>query len=72
MLYGYSFTIHLKTDNFYTDVSKDIEKFDASNYKDNERPLPMNKNGKVLSLMKDELGGEIKTEFVRLRSKMYS
>ena len=72
MLYGYSFTKHLKTDNFYIDLSKDIETFYASNYQDTERPFPMRKSGKVLGFMKEELCGEIKREFVRLRSKMYS
>ena len=41
------------------DISKDREeKFDASNYKDTERPLAMGKNEKVLVLVKDKLGGE--------------
>ena len=36
------------------------------------RPLLKEKNQKVFELMKDELGGKIKEEFVRLRAKTYS
>ena len=46
-------------------------RFDISNY-EVKRPLLMGKNKKVIGLMKDELGGEIITEFVTLRPKTYS
>ena len=36
------------------------------------RPLPTGKNKKVISLIKDELGGKIIMEFVTLRPKTYS
>ena len=69
-----SFVIHIKTEDFYKDISKDIEKwFDTSNYDEkDQRPLPIAKNKKVIGLFKDELGGKILTEFVALRAKSYA
>ena len=67
-----SFIMHIKTKSFYKDIADDIEKrFDTSNY-ECDRPLPKGKNKKVIGLMKDELGGNIMTEFVALRPKTYS
>ena len=61
-----------KTDDFYKDIAKDVkDRFDTSGYNPN-RPLPVGLNNKVIGLMKDELGGEIMTEFVTLRPKMYA
>ena len=64
----------IKTEDFYSDISPDVEsRFDTSGYPiDRSRPLPVGKNKKVIELMKDELGGEIMKEFVSLRPKMYS
>ena len=67
-----SFLKYIKTNDFYKDISNDVEcKFDTSNYITN-RSLPIGKNKKVIGLMKDELGGEIITEFTALRPKTYS
>ena len=67
-----SFVMYIKMTDFYKDISNDLEcKFDTSNYITN-RPLPIGKNKKVIGLMKDELGGEIITEFTALRPKTYS
>ena len=67
-----SFVMHIKTNDFYKDISDDVDnRFDTSNYKV-KRPLPIGKNKKVIGLMKDELGGEIITEFIALRPKTYS
>ena len=61
-----SFIMNLKTNDFYKDISNDVE-----NSFEN-RPLPMGKNKKVIGLMKDELGRKIITKFVTLRPKTYS
>ena len=66
------FIINIKTEDFHEDIANDVEKrFDTSNYEVN-RPLPTGKNKKVIGLMKDELGGNIMTEFAALRPKTYS
>ena len=57
----------LKRKIFIEDISQDVNKrFDTSNYTF-DRPLPTEINKKVKGLMKDELGGDIITEFVALR-----
>ena len=67
-----SFIINIKTNDFYEDITSDVEnRLDTSNY-EVKRPLPMGKDKKVIGLMKDELGGKIITEFVTLRPKTYS
>ena len=67
-----SFIMNMKANDFYKDISDDVEwKFDTSNY-EVKKPLSIGKNKKVIGLMKDELGGEIITEFVALRPKTYS
>ena len=67
-----SLAMNIKTKDSYKDIAKDVEeRFDTSNY-GFDRPLPKGKNRKVIGLMKDELGGEIITEFVALRPKTYS
>ena len=68
------FVYEVKTKAFYRDIAEDVERrFDTSGYsKDENMPLPIRKNKKVIGLMKDELGGKIMTEFVSLRAKMYA
>ena len=69
-----SFVIYIKTEDFYKDIANNVERwFDTSNYDENdERPLPIGKNKKVIGLFKDELGGKIMTEFVALRAKTWA
>ena len=48
-----SFIVHVRTDIIYKDIVQNVEKrLDTSNY-DGDRLLPMGKNKKVISLMKD-------------------
>ena len=57
MLYGYK-QLHCscKKDGIYKDIAEDAEtSFDASNF-ELDKPLP---KGKIIGLMKDELGGQI-------------
>ena len=62
----------IKTEDFYKDIAEDVQdRFDTSGYNP-DRPLPVGLNKKVIGLMKDELGGEVMTEFVTLRPKMYA
>ena len=66
--------MHIKTEDFYKDISADVDKwFDTSNFdKNDRRPLKIGKNKKVLSKFKDEIGGKIMTKFCALRAKTYS
>ena len=64
--------IDIKTEDFYEDISNNVNKrFDTSNY-EIKRPLLIGRNKNVKGLMKNELGGKIMTEFAALRPKTYS
>ena len=66
-----SFVVNIKTKDFYKDITENVkERFDTSNYI-YDRPLPIGVNKKVIRLMKDELGGDVITEFVAQRPKAY-
>ena len=66
-----SLIYNIEMEDFYKDIAEDVPaRFDTSGYNP-DRPLPVGLN-KVIELMKDELGGEIMTEFVTLRPKMYA
>ena len=56
-----SFIIHIITEDLFADISDNVERwFNTSNYDENEkRPLPINKNVKVIGLFKDEFGRKI-------------
>ena len=66
-----SFTIHVKTDDIYKYIAKDVEiRFDTSNF-EIDRNLSKEKNKKVIGQMKDELGGQNMKEVVGLQAKTY-
>ena len=61
----YSFVFEIETEYSHRDIAKDVEtKFDTSGYlKDDDTPLPIGRNRKVVGMMKYELGGKIMVEF---------
>ena len=69
-----SFILQIQRDDFFKDINNDVNKwFDTSNYEKNDnRPLEIGKNKKVIGKFYDELGGKILTEFVALRAKTYT
>ena len=69
-----SFIVHIETEDFYKDIAMDVDKwFDTSAYdKDDNRPLPIRKNKKVIGKFKDELKGKIMTENCNARAKTYA
>ena len=69
-----SFIIHIITEDFFEDISNDVEKwFDTSNYnKNDKRLLLIDKNKKVRGLFKDELGWKIIIVVVAIRPKTYA
>ena len=68
-----SLMYEIKTEDFYKDISPDVEKmFDTSNYpKEHESGIKTGLNKKVIGMMKDECGGKQIEEFVGLRAKLY-
>ena len=66
-----SLIYNIKTEDFYADIADDVEEmFSTGGYDIKDaRPLPIEKNKKVIGLMKDELGGKIMTKFIALRPK---
>ena len=69
-----SLMYEIETEDFYRDISSDVhKKFDTSNFaKVHKSVIPTGVNKKVIGMMKDEAGGKQITEFVGLRSKLYS
>lgn len=66
-----SFILEIKTDCVYTDIKNNIEKYDTSNYATNNVYNMPCEGKKIPGRFKDERNGNIITEFVGLRSKVY-
>jgi hypothetical protein len=67
-----SLLYEIKTDDFYEDLKNDFKHImDFSNY-DKHHGLYDDRHKKIIGYLKDEYGGQIVTEFVGLKSKLYS
>ena len=66
-----SLTYEVEAEDVYKDLWNDKDMFDNSDYPENS-PYYFNANKKVIGIFKDEACGIPITEFVFLKSKMYS
>ena len=66
-----SLTYEIETEDVYKDLWNDKDTLDNSDYPENS-PYHYNANKKVIGVFKDEACGVPITEFVGLKSKMYS
>ena len=70
-----SLMYEIQTEDFYKDISADIEtKFDTSDYPEEGHPsgIQIGVNKKVIGMFKDEVAGKQITHFIGLRPKLYS
>ena len=67
----YSLCVEIETDDVYKDVEEQKNYYDFSEYP-KDYYLYSTENQAVVGKFKDELEGKIITEFVGLRSKLYS
>ena len=69
-----SLCYEIETEDFYKDISSDVEsKFDTSAYpKNHPSGIKTGVNKKVIGMMKDECSGEVMVGFVGLRAKLYA
>ena len=69
-----SFIIRVETEDFYKDIANDVDKwFDTSGYdKNDKRPLPVDKNKKVIGMFKDKLNRKVMTENCNVTAKLYA
>ncbi|XP_047035542.1 uncharacterized protein LOC124641502 isoform X1 [Helicoverpa zea] len=66
-----SLLYYIHTNDFYADITQNISQFDTSNFSEDNPYGIFKRNAKVPGLFKDELGGDVISEFVGLRAKLY-
>ena len=66
-----SVIVKVDTEDIYADMSLNADLYNTSNYSPGH-PLYSDQNKKVIGNLKDELGGQLLTEFIGIRPKMYS
>ena len=66
-----SFVIHIETEDLYKDLQQINSYMDFSDYPQNHCDYD-NTNKKVLGKFKDEMNGNIITEFIALKPNMYA
>ena len=66
-----SLIVKVDTEDIYADMAQNLDDYDTSNYPA-DHPLFSNTNKKIIGKFKDELGGQLLTEFIGIRPKMYS
>jgi hypothetical protein len=62
----------LYTQDIYQDIKNNLAEFDTSNFDLNNPYDIQQMNAKIPGLFKDELGGDVISEFAGLRAKLYS
>ena len=68
-----SIIYHIETEDFYTDISKDInEWFDTSGYTVSRGGIALGVNKKVIGKLKDETGDQVISHFCANRAKSYT
>lgn len=65
-----SLVLYVKTNNFYTDIQQNLDRFDTSNYDENN-VYKITKNKSVLGRMKDEFAGKPIVSFYGTGAKAY-
>ena len=69
-----SFIFLIETDDFYNDIMSDLQKWYDTSKIDQKlnRCIPIGINKGVIGIFKDELNGNVVTEFAALASKLYA
>lgn len=61
----------IHTEDFYKDMKNNIQYFDTSNFKINNIYGVPHLNKQIPGFFKDEMGGDVVSEFIGLRAKLY-